>query len=245
MLSPQPPDKSNLVIVTGGSRGLGHALVELYEKNDWSVKSLSRTGSSENSVQCDLSDLHNAAGTLNELFNQLSTVGWEKVVLINNVATLGPIGKIHQKNEQDWINNINTNFSANVLVTGLFLKYFESHGCAKFIASISSGAARKPYFGWSLYCAAKAALESFSNCIALEQSKIPNGAKAFVINPGIIDTQMQESIRKTDHADFPDVERFIGYRDEGELASAEFIAAEVYKLIESSVENGGLYQIQE
>ncbi len=235
--------EGKLVIITGGSKGLGYALSDFYSKKFWVVKELSRTGLSPNNVKTDLSNLEKSSESLNTLFEELSEIEWSRVVLINNIGILSPVGKIHDSKESDWISNININFTANVFVTGIFLKYFEAHSATKHIVNISSGVVKHPYHGWSLYCAGKSALESFSNCISLEQSTVSNGALTFIINPGKIDTQMQEEIRNSSFRDFPLVEKFKTFKNDGSLAQAEDVAGAIYKIIESSPENGGYYNV--
>jgi len=102
-----------LFIITGGSKGLGYALVNLYTEKGWKVKEISRTGKSVNTINCDLSDYNQSIICLNDLFKDLSNTIWEKVVLINNIGTLNPIGKIHNKSEMEWISNISIIFSVH------------------------------------------------------------------------------------------------------------------------------------
>ena len=45
-----------LALITGGSKGLGKALVDLYSANGWEVKEFSRTGTSPHHIDCDFSN---------------------------------------------------------------------------------------------------------------------------------------------------------------------------------------------
>ena len=59
-----------------------------------------------------------------------------------------------------------------------------------------------------------------SQVLQLEYPKF----KIYSIAPGIVDTAMQEQIRGADKTNFPEVDRFICYKEDGELASAEVVA---------------------
>ena len=61
------------------------------------------------------------------------------------------------------------------------------------VINISSGAAHSPLEGWSAYCSAKAGLAMLTNTIALECADA--GVRVFGLAPGVIDTDMQASIR--------------------------------------------------
>ncbi|MGL4409755.1 MAG: SDR family oxidoreductase, partial [Zoogloea sp.] len=70
------------------------------------------------------------------------------------------------------------------------------------IVNIASNAAHVPRLGMAAYCASKAALVSFSHCVALELA--PFGVRCNVVSPGTTDTPMlrgmgldAEGIRRT------------------------------------------------
>ena len=60
-------------------------------------------------------------------------------------------------------------------------------------STLSSGAAHRPLEGWSAYCAAKAGLAMLTEALALETAGA--GIRVFGLAPGVIDTDMQVSIR--------------------------------------------------
>ena len=66
---------------------------------------------------------------------------------------------------------------------------------AKRILNISSGAGRNPYEGWGAYCTTKAGLDHFSRVVAMEQANEQYPVEIVSIAPGIIDTDMQATIR--------------------------------------------------
>jgi len=91
------------------------------------------------------------------------------------------------------------------------------------ILHISSGAGRSAYPGWSVYCATKAALDLHARAIQLDRDTNVGDTtvKACSLAPGVIDTDMQATIRTTPDADFPLRQRFVDMKETGTLISPE------------------------
>ena len=227
-----------LAVVTGGSKGLGQALCEVYLKKGWQVWELSRSGQNDYSITCDFSDRDKAAAIVDDVLGDLSTESWEEVVLFNNVADLNPIGPLDTSDPQSWFRHIDINWASIVLCSGMFCKHFQTLDASKYIAHISSGAARRDISGWSLYCASKAAMERFSGVMALEQETQQNPIRSIIINPGVMNTHMQELIREQSSDVFRDVARFQQLHQEEQLANPQRIAQACTRIIESQPANG-------
>ena len=90
------------------------------------------------------------------------------------------------------------------------------------LINVSSGAGTRPYAGWAAYCAAKAAVDQLTRVVALEEHA--HGLAAYAVAPGVVDTDMQETIRATDEADFPEVARFRQLAVDGNFNSASWVA---------------------
>jgi len=234
-----------LAIITGGSRGLGKALVQWYLQDGWTVKEFSRSGQSELHIDCDFADATQAPAVMEETFAQLSQQSWSQVVLINNAGTLSPIGPIETTDELGWQQNLQINLIGTVTATGLFIKHFAKANTTAIVVNISSGAATKPYVGWSLYCAAKAGVEAFSACVALEQQQAKHPVTVYAIRPGIIDTEMQRQVRAQDQTGFAEVERFKSLKRDGLLATADEAAVKIIAIIADSPASGGVYDVNQ
>src|SRR5690606_25852891 len=76
------------------------------------------------------------------------------------------------------------------------------------VLNISSGMGRNAMASQSPYCAAKAGLDHFTRCCALEEAGQPGGARLVSLAPGVIDTDMQIHLRGSDERGFPDRQRF-------------------------------------
>lgn len=115
----------------------------------------------------------------------------------------------------------------------------------KRIINISSGAGKKPYFGWSNYCSAKAGMDIFTRCVGLEQVDKDYPVKSISFAPGIIDTEMQSEIRASNKENFKDLERFFSLKEEGKLLSPDEVSKYVLKLLELEYEGGEVIDIKQ
>ena len=109
--------------------------------------------------------------------------------------------------------------------------------------SISSGAAVKAHAGWSLYSAGKAAMEHYCRVLAVEQSAQLSPVRVFSVNPGVMDTSMQAEVRASDPGHFPELDRFVGLKRDGLLASPDDVAMQIVDLVQSRPEPGGTYAL--
>jgi benzil reductase ((S)-benzoin forming) len=233
-----------IAVVTGGSKGLGRTLCHDLIQHGYRVIEFSRSAPEAWSIAVDLSQTEDALEKISSALQELPTQGYEEILVINNAATLEPIGATSKKAPSTIVSNINTNFTSPVVALSRIIRHFQETPCRKVVATISSGAARKSYYGWSLYCATKAALESFFGALALEQQREAHPFIPIIIDPNVIDTEMQATIRRSSPADFPDVERFKRRKDEGLLAAPEVVATQVLSILaRKDLEYGGRYEV--
>lgn len=232
-----------LAIISGGSKGLGLALCQQYLADGYRVVEFSRSAPHPFSVQCDFAQPQAALGQLQATFAELSRAHYDEIVIINNAALLGPIGPNNRKAPAEIISHLNVNVTSAILFLSQAVNAFQTQQCPKTIANISSGAALKNIFGWSLYCASKAGLEHYIRTVAIEQAEQAQPFTAINIDPDIIDTDMQASIRQSSRADFPALDRFIMRKDTGLLRPPAQVAAAIIRILNSPISNGARYDI--
>lgn len=86
----------------------------------------------------------------------------------------------------------------------------------------------------------------FSRCVALEQDKEEFPVKTISFGQGIVDNSLQVEIRSADKENFEDLEKFISYKEEGQLHKLEDVASVVVKLLFSDeFENGKITNVGE
>ena len=215
-------------IITGANRGLGKAFADLLIKNeDHFVISISRSVSDEQKfdtsanfyfIGADLAD--NNIGEKIAVLKDL--IGNQDICFINNASVIEPITKIEYLNEDDMDKAISVNIKSTMLIMQYLISHFNNNKLS--FVNISSGAADRAISNWSLYCSSKAFIKMFFNVAESEY----NQHRFFNIDPGVMDTNMQKSIR---NSDFPDVADFQNLEKEGKLKSTKAVALEILNTI--------------
>lgn len=231
-----------LYFITGTSSGIGNALTNhILEKEENSlVEGISRTQTIHHQNYkhhvFDLAELDNLIGFFGKLnLEKRIKSKIDKVVLINNAATLGQVGYVGKIPSQEIIKTMNINTLAPFVLMNEFLRTFDTETFGKIekvIINISSGASKRPIDGWASYCASKASLNLFSEVIEEEEKKLNHNTQIFNVSVGVVDTAMQAQIRQTNQNDFSNVEHFKELKQNNQLASPEFIAEKIYAIIQ-------------
>lgn len=215
-------------IITGANRGLGKAFVDvLIKKENHFVISISRSQSEEQKayapanfyfLKADLSEntLEKKIKVLKELITN------QDIYFINNASIIEPITKIEHLEEDDIDKMISVNIKSTMLITKYVLCHFNDNNLS--FVNISSGAANRAISNWSLYCASKAFIKMFFNVAECEYKQ----HRFFNIDPGVMDTNMQKSIRETD---FPDASIFNNLHVEGKLKLPKDVALEILNTV--------------
>ena len=238
-----------VLIITGGSKGIGRAVIDQYINKDFLVFSVSRTHADDlknaEQIKFDLSNVTGIEKMFTELLQKLNKNTINKITLINNAATIGSIKRIEDNSADDLSQTTQLNVTAPLILSSLFIKLTKDWNAEKSIINISSGAALRPIFGWTGYCASKAALDMITKGIAAEQAGTENGVKAISIYPGVVDTGMQEKIRSSDKNDFSDVQRFIDMKSNSTLADPETVAQKIYAIdTDASIASGACVDVR-
>lgn len=245
------------VIITGTSRGLGEALAlnllteghHLFcvsrSRNEALIAEAKSKGIPLDYYEQDLNELDETEGVFKEIFSNIDMDVAESVTLFNNAGVLNPISPIEKYSKKDLMRNINVNLTAPMLAASRFIEHVGEAPIEKQIINVSSGAAVKAYYGWSAYCASKAAVNMFTSCVAAEQQGREHPVKIYAFAPGVIDTEMQGEIRKSTEADFAPLKRFIAYHENGQLMPPDFVAKKAIKLMTALFDNGSFIDVSE
>lgn len=181
-----------IAVVTGGSRGIGRAIVEKFSREGAKVFFTYKSNSAaaidvENStsataIQCDQSDpdaIIRAAETIIEKAGKID-------ILVNN-AGINKDGIFLMMPHSDWHSVMDTNLNAAFVWTKSVARrmYSQKNGNIIFISSVS-GVVGIP--GQANYAASKAAIISLSKTLSAELG--PKGIRVNSISPGFVETDM-------------------------------------------------------
>ncbi len=222
-------------VVTGHSRGLGAAIAEHLLARDIHVLGISRTANAElarrfpalQQAQLDLSDdaalsRWLQAGDLHAFLGSGNTA-----LLVNNAGLLQPVGPMDRQDVAAVAKAVAVNVGAALVLSAAFVQ--ATHAASeRRILHISSRAGRKPYAGWSIYCATKAALDHHARAVQMDRTPRLRIAS---LAPGVIDTDMQIEVRESPEDLFPERERFVRMKQEGSLKSPARTGKEVVECL--------------
>jgi NAD(P)-dependent dehydrogenase (short-subunit alcohol dehydrogenase family) len=229
----------HLTIITGASRGMGLAIAEQLldaghdllcisrKTNDGLQQRAAKAGTSCEQWPQDLAHGAAAAARLETWLKSKDASAYESVSLINNAALLPEVAPLAKIGEGGITDSLRVNLEAPMLLTSAFLRATAGWKAQRKLLNISSGLGRRPMASQALYCAAKAGMDLYTRCVALEQEREPNGAKMCSLAPGVIDTDMQVQLRGSDPGQFPDIGYFTGIKEQGVLASPAEAARKV------------------
>jgi len=229
----------HLFILTGASRGMGLAMAEQLLHPDHRLLCISRhsnealaaqaqaRGASLLQWQADLLDGARVARRLQDWLAAQNPAELASATLINNAGVIARISPLGQADAQDLANALRVGLEAPMQLSAAFIGGTDAWGVPRKVLNISSGLGRRAMASQAAYCAAKAGMDHFTRCLALDEALKPAGARVCSLAPGVIDTDMQVQLRGASGQDFPDQGNFQQLKDKGLLSSPQQAATQV------------------
>lgn len=233
----------HLTILTGASRGMGLAMAQQLLHAGHTLVCISRrqnpelaaqvraTGATLEQWPLDLAHSGEAASRLQQWLGQAGG-RYASATLINNAGVIPAIAPLSALTADAIAQALRVDLEAPMALTAAFLAATESWQVPRKVLNISSGLGRRPMASQAVYCAAKAGMDLYTRCVALEEALKPNGARVCSLAPGVIDTGMQVQLRGADAAAFPDRARFEQLKRGGQLDSPEAAARKVLAFLQ-------------
>lgn len=190
-----------VALVTGGSRGIGAACVELLAREGWSVAFFSRGGREQTGLRtqalrgkgmdvswyaCDVSSPEEVQSAMKKALSDLRHVD----LLVNNAA-IAHIGLFTDTTEEQWRRMFAVNVDGAYRCTRAVLPGMISRGKGA-IVNISSMWGEVGASCEVAYSSSKAALIGMTRALAKELG--PSGIRVNCITPGVIDTDMNAAL---------------------------------------------------
>ena len=189
--------KGMVAVVTGGGRGLGRAFAQALAAVGCSVAVVARSeaelaetvgligraGGQAQAFPADITD----AGAVDVAFAAIEQSVGAVDLLVNNAGVIGPIAPFAETAPDAWWRSVEVNLKGPMLTSRRVVPGMIARGKGRII-NLVTGVAPFAYF--SGYCAGKAALIRFSECLAAEFQ--PHGVTVFPMGPGTVRTAMSE-----------------------------------------------------
>ncbi len=210
-------------LITGASKGIGREAARLFAQSGWDLLLISRDAVALKALTADLNNFgikvfYQAIDLSepNQIFSKIHFLmqkGLCPSVLINNagVAWTGDLLKMPLERWQ-WL--FQMNLTSVYQVCTAVVPYMRKEG--GLVINVSSHAARNAFPQWGAYCISKAAVDSFTKCLAIEERQ--NSIRACTLTLGAVNTSLWDS--ETVQSDF----------DRSSMLSVEEAAQAIYYL---------------
>ena len=246
------PEKTNIktsrknmkkrAIVTGTSRGIGHATAAELLRRGWEVVGLARGAAPPELDELfykhhrlDLGDLEALDAWCEAHLGQEQLSDSDRLGLVSNAALIEPVGPACSLSSRELSIHLAVNVVAPTYMAGFLLEHAPINTPLRVI-NLSSGAATQAQPGWTAYCASKAALRMTGEVLAAEVQTYPEflGRNVAVVTyaPNVVNTRMQKELRAMDEARFPAQQQFVDLDREGFLVPANGPAEEIADLLD-------------
>ena len=233
----------HLFILTGASRGMGLAMARQLLQPSNMLLGISRSANETLAVQAkqaganllqwtqDLALGARTSARLEQWLREQEASSFASATLINNAGVIPRIGPLSEADADDLSHALRVGLEAPMQLASAFLRATENWAGQRKVLNISSGLGRRAMASQAGYCAAKAGMDHFTRCVALEELLKTNGAKVCSLAPGVIDTGMQEQLRAANSNVFPDHSSFVNLKTSGSLSSPEEAASRILAVL--------------
>lgn len=189
--------KGKVVIVTGGSSGIGRAAALSFANSGANVVAVGRNEKALNVVRLEAKD---SEGTIKaHLADVCETTQVERVLtdtfeqfgqidVLVNAAGIIMNGSIENTALEDWDKMMNVNVRSMFWIMNRCVPYLEK--TQGNIVNVSSVAGTRSFPNVLAYCVSKAAVDQITRCAALELA--PKRIRVNAVNPGVIVTKLHK-----------------------------------------------------
>jgi NAD(P)-dependent dehydrogenase (short-subunit alcohol dehydrogenase family) len=242
--------EDKVVIVTGGSSGIGRASALLFAKNGAKVVAVGRNekelstlrdeankvGGKIKSQLADIRENTQVERIVNDTFEHFGQID----VLINSAGIILN-GSIENTTLDDWDKMMNINLRSLFYLMNRCVPHLEKTGGN--IINVSSVAGSRAFPNVLAYCVSKAAVDQLTRCAALELAE--KKVRVNAVNPGVVETKLHKRSGMNDS----DYEKFLEHSKTthpiGRVGEPEEIAELIYFLASEKASwiTGATYEI--
>ena len=190
--------EGQVAIVTGGTRGIGKGICEVFCREGatvalWdvldgteTVNEIKQNGGKIFFQKVDVTDQNSVDNAIDEIIKQHGKIE----ILINNAGIIRDRSFL-KMSEDEWDSVMNVNLKSLYVVTRAVIPYMKENGYGR-IVSASSINGTAGAFGQTNYCATKAGISGFTRALCKEVGRF--GITANAVAPGFIQSAMTDSM---------------------------------------------------
>lgn len=178
-----------IVWITGATAGIGSGLARTVPFPDARIINLSRSEHPEfETVLFDLTDVQTYATVEAHLHGVLESFRGERAIFIHNAYYPAVPAFVSEMEQTEYAKAVQANAAAPLLLGEMFLRATQSATCETGLVLLSSAAARHPFEGQAVYCAAKAGVEMWVRVVRRELKARGRDTWVVAVRPGFVDT---------------------------------------------------------
>lgn len=193
--TPEPTPPGPVVLITGGTAGIGRATAEVFAREGYRVIITGRRDTRLEEIKNDFAErFSNAIETLTFDVRDAEAVNaaiatlpeeWQEVdILINNAGLSRGLAPIQEGKIEDWDTMIDTNVKGLLYLTRSIAPKMVARKSGHII-NVASSAGKEVYPGGNVYCATKSAVEALTKSMRLDLFK--HNVRVSQVAPGHVE----------------------------------------------------------
>lgn len=231
--------EGTVIVITGASAGLGAGMARWFGERGAGLGLCARRvpeapGERTVARSADVTDL----GSLRRFTEAVGETLGPIDLWINNAAVLGPIVPQRDLDVGALLDHLEVNLGGVLNGTRAYIEHLGSFSHRGNLVNITSGLGQRGMAGASAYSAAKAGVDRLTETAALEETGVLE--RVLAVSPGVIETDMQRTLRAQDPEVLHDLEYFQAREAKGEFNSPGWVAEHIAGWIFGGVPNEGI-----
>ena len=218
-----------LIVLVGFSKGLGKAIFDQLRKGlkPGKVELLALGRNTKDFPKYDAVAYQEADLLKDDCWESLSEripSNTELLDVFINASVIEPIAVVGSLNSYQLESAVTVNYVSPMKLVNQLASLQKKNKFTMNIFNITSGASTRPIEGWALYCSTKAAFKMFLDVTHKESE---GTISVTHIDPGVVDTDMQKTIRSKSNKEMKNVQQFRDLNLSNNLKSPQDAARDV------------------